>query len=106
MNKETLTALKGSIEKWEAIVAGTGVDEGAANCPLCQVFHSEDSCSECPTNCYYGAPYDEWEEHVSKHTSDINSEDEMKIYCPTCKKLAQAELEHLKSLLPGGGMRV
>jgi hypothetical protein len=28
MDKHTLRALQGSIEKWEAIVAGAGKDEG------------------------------------------------------------------------------
>ena len=28
MNRETHKALLGSIEKWKAIVAGTGIDEG------------------------------------------------------------------------------
>ena len=32
MSKEAETALRGSIEKWEEIVAGTGVDDGTHNC--------------------------------------------------------------------------
>ena len=38
MNRKTLTALKGSIKKWEKIVAGTGSDNGYQNCPLCALF--------------------------------------------------------------------
>src|SRR5262245_41236356 len=33
MDDETLEALNGSIAKWQAIVGGTGEDEGAENCP-------------------------------------------------------------------------
>jgi len=38
MDAETMAALKGSIAKWEAIVAGAGKDFGASNCPLCRKF--------------------------------------------------------------------
>lgn len=51
MNSETLTALLGSIEKWEAIVAGITVDQGPKNCPLCWSFYSRRrSCSGCPVS--------------------------------------------------------
>ncbi len=39
MNNETLVALRGSIEKWEKIVGGSGVDGGIENCPLCKEFY-------------------------------------------------------------------
>ena len=96
MNNETLEALKGSIAKWEAIVAGTGKDDGPLNCPLCQMFHyrglvkkpEEETCVGCPvmaatgkTLCR-GTPYDEINEYDP-------SED-----------LAREELEFLKALLP------
>ncbi|HEA67338.1 MAG TPA: hypothetical protein ENI07_11030 [Desulfobacterales bacterium] len=96
MNKETLTALKGSIEKWEAIVEGTGIDGGYRNCPLCTLF-IDDNCRECPTKCSGSFPYGKWESHVD---NEHWAEGTLKIYCPTCKELAQAELDHLKSLLP------
>jgi len=38
VDAKALEALKGSIKKWERIVEGTGVDEGADNCPLCELF--------------------------------------------------------------------
>jgi hypothetical protein len=38
MDNQTLAALKGSIRKWENIAAGTGVDKGVFNCPLCKLF--------------------------------------------------------------------
>ena len=49
MDTKTLTALKGSIAKWEAIVAGTGEDRGTENCPLCAAFyHHPKHCEGCP----------------------------------------------------------
>ena len=102
MDVKTLEALKGSIEKWERIVAGTGVDQGVANCPLCKLFHNK-NCRGCPiyekvkiSGCD-GTPYEDWIFHYeSKH----GEKEDVKVYCPTCKELAQRELDLLKSLLP------
>jgi hypothetical protein len=101
MDPETLEALKGSIAKWEGIVAGTLKDEGVDNCPLCQKFHAcfrkipGECCQGCPVNdasdnrgCI-NTPYDEWERHGSHEvTTDEH------------RTAAQAELDFLKSLLP------
>jgi hypothetical protein len=88
MDKTTLKALKGSIAKWEAIVAGTGHDNGGDNCPLCKMFLYKE-CHGCPVNeetgrkfCH-GSPYEKWNEYHSVGH-------------------AQAELAFLKSLLPEG----
>ncbi len=97
MDAETLEALKGSIAKWEAIVAGTGKNEGPLNCPLCRKFHAEfrnDSgvcCAGCPVAdagfiCCAGSPYDDYE-NASRGSSEKSA-------------AAVAELEVLKSLLP------
>ena len=52
MKASTLTALKGSVAKWKAIVAGTGADHGTKNCPLCLVFYEgpavKIACDGCP----------------------------------------------------------
>lgn len=62
---DTVTeAIRGSIAKWEAIVAGTGTDQGSTNCPLCVLFwDAPNHCSGCPisewsgqSNCE-GTPY-------------------------------------------------
>ena len=71
---DTVARWRGSIAKWEGIVAGTHEDGGANDCPLCQRFNlwlSEDprvGCDGCPiyehtqqTGCG-GTPYDEFEE--------------------------------------------
>jgi hypothetical protein len=100
MDPNTLRALKGSIAKWEAIVDGTGVDNGPDNCPLCQLFRNASGnrvrCDGCPvamhtgeTGCH-GTPYDAYEEE--ENLGDL-SDGEM-------KNLAAAELSFLKSLLP------
>ena len=93
MAPDTLEALNGSIAKWEAIVAGTGVDKGVENCPLCKRFFFN-CCQGCPVNdvggygCI-GTPYDQWcALEVDKVTNDEERE------------YAQAELNFLKSLLP------
>lgn len=98
MNKQTLKALKGSIKKWELIVAGEGKDLGAENCPLCQLFIVR-GCKGCPVmektgyaECK-GSPYDEW----IKGTKFKNGR---RADTPEKKKLARAELKFLKSLLP------
>ncbi len=95
MDKKTLEALHGSIRKWEAIVAGTGIDDGHRNCPLCQMFLLEldgftsknPMCRGCPvyertgeTGCKR-TPYDQYH--------DVENEEN-----------ARAELAFLRSLLP------
>ena len=92
---DTLAALKGSIEKWERIVAGTGRDYGANNCALCDRFPS---CIGCPVMEKTGlpscenSPYDDWRMAggCCAETADT----------PDLKRLAEAELAFLKSLLP------
>lgn len=103
MDERTLTALRGSIQKWEAIVAGTGADHGMDNCPLCQEFavtdHAFRACHGCPvkartgqSNCK-GTPYIDWFDETNP---DGRVTDER------TKALAQAELDFLRSLLPEG----
>lgn len=96
MDAATLAALYGSIGKWEAIVEGSGKDFGSDNCPLCAMFmENEDACSGCPvsgkTKRRYcgGTPYDQW--------SAIGHQKAMTL---ETIKIAQAELDFLKSLLP------
>ena len=48
MDNATREALLGSIEKWKRIVAGTGEDYGAINCPLCTMFLTTKRCRGCP----------------------------------------------------------
>jgi hypothetical protein len=113
MDKRTLAALQGSIKKWEGIVAGTGKDEGIYNCPLCTVFLDEGaeegeqvSCYGCPvsiavqnTGCE-DTPYDEWADHQNIVHAKAPFRFPCFCVCPECTRLAQIELDFLKSLLP------
>jgi hypothetical protein len=111
-----LRALKDSIRKWEDIVAGTGADKGAQNCPLCEMFYGEmfyyvgqdGRCAGCPvflatgdTDCA-ASPYLEWTmEARSIHGSRFN-DGRIGWFATTPEliALAQAELDFLRSLLP------
>lgn len=99
MNRKTLTALKGSIRKWEKIVNGTGSDFGPANCPLCALFFQH-RCAGCPVSEKSGwaaclrTPYSDWRE-----ISDLGADGRRAETLPQ-KKAALAELRFLKSLLP------
>lgn len=102
LSKEGIEALKGSIKKWEGIVAGTTVDQGIRNCPLCMMF----DCKECPVymatgqeNCN-GTPYQEWTKHQDEKGEGGGSPEGRVVHCPTCRALAGKEVEFLKSLLP------
>ncbi len=77
-----------SIQKWQDIVDGTGIDDMSNNCALCEVMaqiESGNECDPCPV-CRFttqaqcdGTPYIEYRA------------------CPS-KENAQAEVDFLKSL--------
>jgi hypothetical protein len=102
--EEQITALKGSIEKWIDIIAGTGEDDGADNCPCCVAF-PDWGCPGCPiaeltgeADCR-GTPYKKWvRHHWAKHTDSPKPN----IQCPTCMDLANEELAFLESTLNSG----
>jgi hypothetical protein len=105
MNAKTLKALKGSISKWQSIVNGTGEDKGPSNCPLCKLFFlsrsmNAEGCSGCPVfsktgllECN-GTPYKKWVLHNAMAPFPFKATNDK------LRKLANAELEFLKSLLP------
>lgn len=103
MDEPTLIALQGSIAKWQAIVDGTGVDDGTENCPLCLMFYGDfGGCAGCPVNehtsCSFckATPYEDWcdlfvtDRYAVPKIADT----------PARKQAAQAEVDFLKSLLP------
>lgn len=101
MNADALAALRGSIPKWEAIVAGTGVDEGHKNCRLCAVFRDDD-CRGCPVqertgrpNCR-STPYEAFTDVATYHSATNG----LRAETPEAKAAAQRELDFLRSLLP------
>lgn len=117
MDVETEKAVRGSILKWKKIIAGTGVDEGTHNCPLCEKFINRltagAQCPECPVqerasekrllqqhlcrNTPYAALIEHQEEDDS--CSLVFEGMELLIDCPRCLVLAKEELTFLKSLL-------
>jgi len=102
VDEDTRMALEGSIDKWQKIVDGTGEDLGVDNCPLCQMFKTqeEDSCEGCPVmemtgepNCRL-SPYVSWSTIVGYGSiKDFNNPS-------LAMRLAQAELDFLISLRP------
>jgi hypothetical protein len=112
VDQRTLRALQGSIRKWQAIVDGTGTDEGCTNCPLCEEFAGEcdpdatnedGDCHGCPVKAATGrsqcedSPYYDFRRVMkqagkSVRTDRATSEREI--------AAAQAELRFLESLLP------
>lgn len=98
MSTETLTALRGSIRKWERIVAGVGEDRGSTNCPLCHLFRKNRDCQGCPVSTYTGqdscdgTPYDDYSE----------AEERVFFRKRLMQKHAERELAFLRSLLPLG----
>jgi len=101
MDDETLKALREEIERWEMIIDEEGVD--VRNSPLCDLFLLS-LCIGCPVVTIGGAragcqdsPYWNWVDH---QLEEHGKENGYKVYCATCKKLAQKELDFLKSLLP------
>lgn len=104
MDAETLEALRGSIAKWEGIVAGTVVDECGDNCPLCQRFNPvinpavrrQDACRGCPVMAATGEKFC----YASPYGAYAALDDDCDGDEAELKALAQAELDFLKSLLP------
>ena len=92
-------AFKGSIEKWEKIVEGTGLDLASGNCPLCQ---KTNGCSNCPIggedgfNCD-STPYETWINHFKK--VHFLYKGEKRVLCEVCRKIAEDEVEFLKGEL-------
>lgn len=103
MNAETRKALDESIEvKW----SGDVVDDGADNCPLCEIFNTSIGCGECPVKLRTSksfcleTPYIEWQKH-HETAHPINAFPiKMVKGCAECVRLRDAERAFLVSLRP------
>lgn len=104
MDKRTLTALRGSIEKWRRIAEGFGEDLGPHNCPLCKKFRNTNEghwCAKCPVSEESGCggcfrtPYVPWDDFCEMVGSRRAKSEEAKL-------LALDEYVYLLSLLPEG----
>lgn len=109
MDAETLEALRGSIAKWEAIVAGTGKDEGPNNCPLCmrfnkgflkQQYYYPDMCAGCPVAAFTGFPGCEGTPYDGIENPDNDTFGSDAEFDQHVQALQKEELAFLKSLLP------
>jgi len=110
MDAKTREALRKSIEKWEAIARGEREDGGAEDCALCGLFEVDfeipSLCSGCPVaertgkgGCA-GTPYEEWAaHHYEKHRRTAYTLPR-KPLCEECRRIAQREVDFLRSLLP------
>lgn len=107
MDERTLTALQGSIAKWEAIVAGTGKDGGPLNCPLCREFHPDyrtdhsTNCEGCPiaTAGFAGCANEEYEAFC-RASDRLEMDGEDNTAATRMHAAAIGELAFLKTLLP------
>ena len=110
MSKRAEVALRGSIEKWEKIVNGTGRDTGPQNCPLCRAYWVN-GCQACPVKKHTGedgcndTPFDAWS-FAHHDFDDVICKDLIEKGQPYYKErraLARQELRFLISLLPQEG---
>ena len=103
MKNNQLEALQKSIKKWENIVNGTEIDQGAKNCELCKI---NDDCSSCviASGMHVGGchdtPYAKWRHYYDDYFGGRENVIAYKVFDAKSKELAIAELTFLKSLLP------
>lgn len=106
MNAKTLRALHASLRKWEKIIAGKGQDLGPRNCPLCKLFYTKNEldpkcCVGCPVaektgrRWCLGTPYDKWVDAAREYEGKPSKQN-----IAMCIKIATAELNFLKGLVP------
>lgn len=104
-------ALKASIVKWEQIVAGTGLDHGWSNCPLCRNYylpHGHEAwttqyCKGCPVRNTSGAtgcdatPYEGWSRVL--RFGSVRQRGEGYAHTKASKAAAKKMCEYLKDIL-------
>jgi len=125
MTPQALSALYGSISKWQGIVDGRIENRGASNCPLCAEFIDGDHrvgdangsgavakrtlrshCDGCPVAERTGhvfckrTPYSEYA--LLEDEIEDNPDNATEYHYNELSRLARAELAFLVSLLPEG----
>ena len=104
MTPKVKEALEKSIQKWESIVAGVGIDTAYKNCALCRLFNTDNGCSDCPVfkdshkDYCNNTPYYEWHMHQREHYQNRPFKAPFMVLYSKCRTLAQEELNYLKSL--------
>jgi hypothetical protein len=100
--------LKGAVSKWENIAAGTSEDNGVEDCPLCEEYHhvfGYKRCGNCPVSTKTGragcreTPYESWCDHLDHEHTCTRQGLPRKVYCETCKKIAQSMINFLQKVL-------
>ena len=96
-------ALEKSIQKWDSIAGGIGIDCGSRNCALCKLYNMSRNitCKGCPVRDFTGAsgcsgsPYNKWHDHqLESHT-----ESELFMpFCKECREIAREEADFLRGL--------
>lgn len=117
MDERTLTALKASIEHWEANAEAEKPEDatlGADYCALCGIFNPEERpssefvrCAGCPVQIRTGSKFCEGTPYKNAMMSHENWKATMGVMRPVFKSravvfriAAQAMLDFLRSLLP------
>jgi len=99
ITKKEMTALNGSIEKWNGILKGDINDEGTTNCPLCQIYIR---CEQCiikictGQNGCDGIDYDSWASHQLLTHDSCNPP--YTIECDKCEKYARTIRDKLTKI--------
>ena len=109
MDERTLTALKGSIDKWKRIALGEINDQGSRNCPLCQEFSvGGKGCVGCPiaeetgrTLCC-GSPYMDVQDEINLDEPLDSRNKYGWTFSENAKKQALAFRDWMVKLLPEG----
>ena len=124
MDEKTETALRASIKHWEENVAAEKPSEASAlgsSCALCIKFNNRDGCEGCPVAeaghpACAGSPWEDAYETLALWRAAVANEKEGHIGLGAAiaamvpasteapenwRKAAQAELDFLRSLLPG-----
>ena len=103
MNKDIIImreAKEKELTRLKSIVDSFEIDNGADNCPFCELF-LDDNCSACPVYLRTGhafcrlSPYAEWVRHQSE--IHYKMQPPYKIECDVCKERIQKVYEFIQS---------
>lgn len=106
MTPETIKAIKESIAKWDIICHGMIAERGKLTCPLCEMYITNERCTDCPITMHTKYPwchltpykdfYDEFRYSPSRRNRFIVNA----VNVPAACDAAEAEVEFMISLLP------
>jgi len=104
-SKRKILATQRSVGKWDRIARGDGIDEGAANCTLCQLY-IDNHCINCPIavkveerGCHKTL-YDDWRAHARIIHADAWLPVSPAPKCKGCFDIAKHFANWINNLLP------